>query len=106
MLAGCGGGGQFAAPTSTPTTGLEGGEPGRQMIHAMDQSRTVAAQASLESDPDLAALGVKVTVSEGVATLTGTVESQDQKDRAAAIVGKVGGVTSVDNQIAVKGGGG
>lgn len=50
----------------------------------------------------LKANDLKVTVDNGKATLTGTVDEEVSKDLAAQIANNVKGVTSVDNQIAVK----
>ena len=40
-------------------------------------------------------------VSQGVVTLTGTVEDEKQKDRAAKLTRKIAGVKSVKNDLVV-----
>lgn len=52
--------------------------------------------------PYLRANDLKVTVKDGKATLTGTVEDDVNKDLAKQIALGVSGIKSVDNQIAVK----
>jgi len=81
--------------------------------------RAVASQAAAISTPDDQGMNtriekryhddvvlkhhdVKVTVSGGVATLTGTVATQSQKDRAERMA-RMKGITRVDNQIVVNG---
>jgi osmotically-inducible protein OsmY len=56
----------------------------------------------LASDIDVKGGGLKVDVKEGVVTLSGDVESQMQKDKAARIAKKVKGVKRVVNNIAVR----
>ena len=53
-------------------------------------------------DAQLGSLGVTVTVSNGRATLTGTVESEALKNRAARVASTVRGVRGVDNKIVVE----
>jgi osmotically-inducible protein OsmY len=45
--------------------------------------------------------GLKITVKEGVVTISGKVESDAQKSRAEKLAKKVPGVKSVDNKIVV-----
>jgi len=56
----------------------------------------------LASDIDVKGGGLKVDVKEGVVSLSGDVESQMQKDKAARIAKKVKGVKRVVNNIAVR----
>ena len=53
-------------------------------------------------DAQLGSLGVTVTVANGRATLTGTVESEALKNRAARVASTVRGVRGVDNKIVVE----
>lgn len=54
-------------------------------------------------NPYLRALDLKVSVQNGKATLTGTVEEEVNKELAKEIALGVSGITEVDNQIVVKG---
>ncbi len=51
------------------------------------------------SDPDAKVGGLGVESKEGVVTLTGTVETEAQKDKAARLAKKVKGVKQVINNI-------
>ena len=53
-------------------------------------------------DPQLGSLGVTVTVVNGRATLTGTVDSDALKNRAARVASTVRGLRGVDNKIIVE----
>jgi hyperosmotically inducible protein len=57
---------------------------------------------TLASDMDVKGGGLTVDVKEGVVTLTGDVENQMQKDKAAKIAKKVKGVKKVVNNIEVR----
>jgi hyperosmotically inducible protein len=57
---------------------------------------------SLASDIDVKGGGLKVDVKEGVVTLSGDVENEMQKDKAARIAKKVKGVKKVVNKIEVR----
>ena len=57
---------------------------------------------SLASDIDVKGGGLTVDVKDGVVTLSGNLESQGQKDKAAKIAKKVKGVKKVVNNIEVK----
>ncbi len=55
----------------------------------------------LASDQVVKGGGLQVDVHQGVVKLSGTVEEQKQKDRAAKLAKKIAGVKSVDNEIQV-----
>ena len=55
----------------------------------------------LASDQIVKGGGLQVDVKQGVVTLSGTVEEQKQKERAAKLAKKIAGVKSVDNQLTV-----
>ena len=67
-----------------------------------DDSITDYVRLKLASDPDVKGGALNVDVKEGVVTLSGTVETQRQKDKAARIAKKVKGVKSVVNSITLK----
>ena len=56
----------------------------------------------LASDVDVKGGALKVEVKQGVVTLAGFVENQNQKDKATKIAKKVKGVKQVVNNIEVK----
>ena len=55
----------------------------------------------LASDQVVKGGALKVDVSQGVVTLSGTVEEEKQKDRAAKLAKKIPGVKSVKNDLVV-----
>ena len=57
---------------------------------------------ALLDDAQLGSLGITVTVVNGRATLTGTVDSDALKNRAGRVVGTVRGLRGVDNKIVVE----
>lgn len=57
---------------------------------------------ALLEDAQLGSLGISVTVVNGRATLTGTVASDDLRNRAARVASTVRGVRGVDNKIVVE----
>jgi osmotically-inducible protein OsmY len=58
-------------------------------------------QANLQSDRDLANNRIDVRVSDGVATLKGTVDSEAERGRAVRLAG-IAGVRIVDDQLKVE----
>lgn len=62
-----------------------------------DADTTAAVEAQLEKDPLTAPLALTVSVSDGVATLSGTVSSPEEQARALAIARGVVGVSQVTN---------
>jgi len=58
-------------------------------------------QANLQGDRDLANNRIDVQVTDGVATLKGTVDSEAERSRAVRLAG-IGGVRIVDDQLKVE----
>ena len=69
---------------------------GRELMRTEKQ-----IQASLQSDRDLANNRIDVSVSDGVATLKGTVDSEAERSRAVRLAGSAG-VRVVDDQLKVE----
>jgi osmotically-inducible protein OsmY len=69
---------------------------------ATDRDATIKALVhdKLAVDPTLKPFDIDVSVSGGVATLTGTVQTDAQRARAARLA-RVKGVTKVDNEVVV-----
>ena len=59
------------------------------------------ARAALAADDELKSSPVVIEISGGVATLTGTVAADSQKQKAESLVKAVRGVTGVKNQLRV-----
>ena len=74
---------------------------------AADKKPTDAAiddnvRIKLAADAEVNGGALKVDVKEGVVTISGTLETQRQKDKAARIAKKVKGVKQVINNITLK----
>ena len=68
-----------------------------------DGAVTARVKAELAKSPELNASGIQVRSTKGRVTLTGVAQSQDEADRAAALVRGVKGVVTVQNNIQVSG---
>ena len=67
-----------------------------------DTAITTGVKAELAKDTSTSATAVHVTTKNGVVSLTGTVKSQAEKEKAEKDARAVKGVQSVDNQLEVK----
>ncbi|MBA2816303.1 molecular chaperone OsmY [Candidatus Pantoea persica] len=67
-----------------------------------DSSITAKAKAALVDDEAIKSKDISVKTYEGVVTLSGFVTSQDQAEKAVAVVQKVEGVKSVSNKLHVR----
>lgn len=67
-----------------------------------DSAITAKVKAAIVAEPDLSALEIKVNTSDGVVTLTGTVDTQQKIERAAQVAQTIDGVKTVDNQLSLK----
>lgn len=83
---------QGAPPTGqTPPTG----QPAPDAAATSDEAITKAIQSGLDADPNHFFRHVNVRVDNGVATLSGFVNSSQAINRARTIAGNVPGVTRV-----------
>jgi len=83
----------MSAATAGPALAREAGSEQAQQQVAQIQMR-------LRKNPDLKNNAIDVTVNNGVATLTGTVDSQTEKSDAARLA-LVSGIVGVDNRLDV-----
>jgi hyperosmotically inducible protein len=68
---------------------------------------TREVQQAIQADPQLKGRDISASATkDGTVTLTGVVETQAQKERAARIADRVQGVSTVDNRLAVSSAGG
>ena len=59
-------------------------------------------EASLMADDDLSSFAINTEVEDGVATLTGTVDSDADRDLATQIAMSIKGITDVNNSLVVE----
>jgi hyperosmotically inducible protein len=67
-----------------------------------DASITARVRTVLMNDTEIAARGIEVTTSSGVVTISGTVGSADEADRALELARKVEGVRDVRSSLQVR----
>lgn len=67
-----------------------------------DATITTAVKAKLFDDSVVRGFAISVKTFEGEVTLTGGVDTQEQKDRAGEIARSVSGVRKVNNLIKIK----
>jgi hyperosmotically inducible periplasmic protein len=68
-----------------------------------DAAITTSINAGLAKDPDLSAFKIDVDTKAGKVSLYGSAPTTQARDRAISIAQSVKGVTSVDNQLTIKG---
>jgi osmotically-inducible protein OsmY len=90
-----------AADAGKPLSGPPSGEAPRPLS---DASLTQIVRSALESESSLDARKIDVENRSGTVALHGTVENDEQREKAGRIVGAVGGVRAVQNNLAVEGG--
>lgn len=67
-----------------------------------DTAITAKIKEAILAEPGLKVLQITVNTTNGVVTLSGSVDSQQSSDRAKEIADAVAGVKSVENQLVVK----
>lgn len=67
-----------------------------------DVEITTRVKAAIFAEPGLSTLQISVDTVKGVVTLSGSVDTQPNSDRAQALAGAVAGVTAVENQLMTK----
>lgn len=68
-----------------------------------DAAITASVNAELAKDSQLSALKINVDTNAGAVALRGTAPTADARERATRLAKAVKGVTSVDNQLEVRG---
>lgn len=78
---------------------------GRVRASGTDEAVTGAVQDRIASDPAMAGAGVDVETRGGTVTLSGSVKSREQEQRAAELARAVPGVNGVRSRLVVRSGG-
>jgi hyperosmotically inducible protein len=68
-----------------------------------DATLTARVKASFAKDPTVSAMSISVETLKGVVQLSGFAKSETEKDTAAKLAREIAGVTSVRNDIVVRG---
>lgn len=88
---------------ATDKVGEQMGEQSDKAGVAMDDTAiTAKVKAAILAEPGLKTLQISVDTVKGVVTLSGSVDSQDNSDRAKTLAGAVAGVKDVENKLVVK----
>lgn len=78
-------------------------EQGMKTAVAIEDSEiTAKVKAAIFAEPGLRTLQISVDTVKGVVTLSGSVDSQANSDRAKALAGAVAGVNQVENRLVPK----
>ena len=67
-----------------------------------DAEITAKVKAAIFAEPGLKTLQISVDTVKGVVTLTGSVDTLSNSDRAKALAGAVAGVNGVENRLVLK----
>jgi len=79
------------------------GEQSAQAGVAMDDTAiTTKVKAAIFAEPGLKTLQISVDTIKGVVTLSGSVDSRSNSDRAKELAGAVAGVKDVENRLVIK----
>ena len=83
--------------------GLELDKQGAMTAVAVDDAEiTTRVKAAIFAEPGLMTLQISVDTEKGVVTLSGSVATQQDSDRAQALAGAVAGVNAVNNRLLLK----
>ena len=66
-----------------------------------DTEITAKVKTALLNEPGFQSMKITVVTKKGVVVLTGSVDSQEKKDRASKLVDSIEGVNSVSNKLAI-----
>lgn len=88
---------------ATDKVGEKMSEQGEKAGVAIDDAEiTAKVKAAIFAEPGLKTLQISVDTIKGVVTLSGSVDSQPNSDRAKALAGAVAGVKEVENRLELK----
>lgn len=88
---------------SSGATGSSGANASGSAERAIDDSViTTKAKSALLADTTVKGTDINVETNRGVVSLSGMVDNDRQRDRAASIVRGIDGVKSVENKMSVK----
>ena len=90
-------------PATTSPSSMAANTPSTSMAAAVDDATiTTKVKAAVMAEPNLKTSDINVDTKDGVVTLAGTVNSQDEKQKANSAAQSVQGVKSVSDQLVVK----
>jgi hyperosmotically inducible protein len=104
MSSGANSAGSSASSGAASAPGASGvGSQTQRAGNAIDDSViTTKAKTALLADTTVKGTDINVETNKGVVSLSGTVDTERQRERAASIVKGIDGVKSVDNKMTIK----
>lgn len=95
--------GSESSGASRPGSAAESGSTAQRAGRAIDDSViTTKAKSALLADTTVKGTEINVDTNKGVVTLSGTADTDQQRERAASIVRGIDGVKSVENKVTLK----
>jgi osmotically-inducible protein OsmY len=89
--------------TTTPHVANDASKMSHAALGAIDDSMiTTKVKAAIVAEPALSAMDIKVKTSDGVVTLSGTIDTPDKAERAKQLAQTVDGVKTINNELIVK----
>jgi len=86
---------------ATPNAPRESSAPAKTVVE--DSVITGKIKAALLTDPDIKSTEITVDTKQGVVQLGGVAQNQTQAEKAVSVARTIEGVSSVENNISVKG---
>ena len=94
--------GSTTTTTTISATPTASAALGKAADVAIDSATTVKIKSALLADPEIKSLRIDVDTKDGAVTLSGSVPSAANAERAATVAKGVDGVRSVANRLTVK----
>jgi hyperosmotically inducible protein len=89
--------------STAPQTGNDANKMGGTASTAIDDSMiTTKVKAAIVAEPTLSAMDIKVNTTDGVVTLSGTIDAPSKAQRAKELAQTVDGVKTVNNELVIK----
>lgn len=92
----------IATVLSISACSFTGKQPNNVSAHISDMEVTTKVKTTLQSDNELKPFNIAVVTTKGDVRLTGTVESQAQKDRATQIARSMDGAHTLHDELMIK----
>ncbi|MGL4602625.1 MAG: BON domain-containing protein [Iodobacter sp.] len=92
----------IATVLSFSACSFTGKQPSNISAHISDMEVTTKVKTTLQSDNELKPFNIAVVTTKGDVRLTGTVESQAQKDRATQIARSMDGAHTLHDELMIK----
>jgi hypothetical protein len=92
----------MACPYFNGCTSVNEPPPPPATIQEIDRGRMLAAEQAIKTDGELAGEGIQVSAKGDTLVLSGSVQTDDEKQRAERLAKTTRGITKVENDLVVK----